>query len=145
MTKYYLPKGTYKIKGSMTMSAGVPMIFERDATPEECAALDAALCNVNNKQKGEMKMDELNGKIVMAILQRGWVFVGRYQKNGSHITLSPVANYRYQGSGKGFVFVAGAGPTSNCKLDKCETLVRYHELTEVAAIACTEAAWSDKL
>lgn len=86
--------------------------------------------------------DELNGKIVMSILQRGWIFVGRYKKCGQHITLFPAINYRYQGSGKGFGYTASEGPTKDCKIDKCETAVRYHELTEVAVIECMEKSWA---
>ena len=84
-------------------------------------------------------------KIIMAILQRGWIFVGRMEKEGNHIILHPAVNYRYQRSGKGFGWCAANGPTDECKLDPCPLPVKYHELTEVVSIECDEKAWSKLL
>lgn len=98
------------------------------------------------KKKSKTKTSKsLNGKIIMSVLQRGWVFVGKYNKTGNHITLHPSVNYRYQGSGNGFGFTAANGPSANCKLDKCPTPVRYHELTEVLSIECDKKKWTQHL
>ncbi len=84
-------------------------------------------------------------KIVMAILQRGWIFVGRFSQKGNRCTLKDSVNYRYQGSGKGFGFVAKFGPTRDCKMDKCGLPVSYNELTEVARMDCNEEIWNKLL
>ncbi len=90
-------------------------------------------------------MKKKKDPVMMVILQRGWVFVGRFSQKGNRCTLRNGVNYRYQGSGSGFGFVAKYGPTANCKIDKCELPVSYNELTEVARLECDEVIWNKLL
>ena len=84
--------------------------------------------------------------IRIVILQRGWVFVGRYsQVNENECILTDAKNYRYQGSKQGFGFVAKHGPSENCKLDPSELPVRFNPLTVIATIDCDGEKWQEKL
>lgn len=81
--------------------------------------------------------------IRIVILQRGWVFVGNFQKvSDSECVLTNAKNYRLQKSGKGFGYVAKNGPSLDCKLDPCELPVRFHPLTIVATIDCDGEKWN---
>lgn len=82
--------------------------------------------------------------IKIAILQRGWVFVGIFTKEGSHCKLSSAYNIRRWGTTKGLGELAKEGPTSDTKLDKIND-VSFHELTAVALIDCDDKVWSKKL
>ena len=84
--------------------------------------------------------------IRIVILQRGWVFVGRYaQVNENECVLTDAKNYRYQKSGQGFGYVAKYGPTPDCKLDPCELPVRFNPMTIIATLDCEGNKWSDTL
>jgi len=83
--------------------------------------------------------------IRIVILQRGWVFVGRYSENEKECILTNAKNYRYQGSKKGFGFVAKDGPSNNCKLDPCDLPVRFNPLTVIATIDCDGEKWDKEL
>lgn len=87
-------------------------------------------------------MEEDTKDMRIVILQRGWVFIGAYEKlSDTECVLTEAKNYRYQGSGKGYGYVALHGPTSKCILDPCELPVRFHPLTVVATLDCDGAAW----
>ncbi len=83
--------------------------------------------------------------IRIVILQRGWVFVGRYSENNKDCVLTNAKNYRWQGSKKGLGFVAKEGPSSECKLDPCELPVRFNALTVIATIDCDGEKWKKVL
>jgi hypothetical protein len=83
-------------------------------------------------------------KIVIAILQRGWVFVGELSKEGSECTLSNAYNIRRWGTSEGLGELAAKGPLEETKLDKVGT-VSFHELTTVALIDCDQDVWSKAL
>ena len=83
-------------------------------------------------------------KIVIAILQRGWVFVGKLTADGSQLTLSNAYNIRRWGTTEGLGELATKGPLSETKLDKVGT-VTFHELTTVAMIDCDQDVWSKQL
>lgn len=83
-------------------------------------------------------------EIVIAILQRGWVFVGRLTKEGSEMVLTDASNIRRWGTKDGLGELAAKGPLSETKLDKVGT-VKFHELTTVALIKCDQDVWSGKL
>jgi hypothetical protein len=83
--------------------------------------------------------------IRIVILQRGWVFVGRYSETEKECVLTNAKNYRYQGSKKGFGYVAANGPSSECKLDPCDLPVRFNPLTVIATIDCDGEKWKKEL
>ena len=77
--------------------------------------------------------------VKIAILQRGWVFVGRFKKTGSDCILENAYCIRQWGTTKGIGELC-SGPTSSTKLDACGN-VRFHEMTIVALIDCEEKSW----
>lgn len=83
-------------------------------------------------------------EVKIAILQRGWVFVGKFQKYGSACKLTDAANIRAWGTTKGLGELAEGGPTSNTKLDKVND-VSFHELGIVALIDCDDKVWKKHL
>ena len=84
------------------------------------------------------------GNIKIAILQRGWVFVGRFYQDGSNCRLENCMNIRVWGSTKGLGEIASTGPTPKTVLDYVP-VCRFHELTIIALLDCMEEKWASKL
>lgn len=82
--------------------------------------------------------------VKIVILQRGWVVVGRFSKEGSECKLEDASVIRRWGTTKGLGEIAKNGPTSSTTLDNTPTIT-YHELTAVATINCEESQWTAKL
>ena len=89
----------------------------------------------------EYRTDEPKGNIKIVILQRGWVMVGRFERNGSDCKLHNASVIRSWGTTKGLGEIAKDGPTSNTKLDPCNGLVEFDYLTVVASISCVGEKW----
>ena len=81
-------------------------------------------------------------KIVM--LQRGWVYIGKFSQAGNKCTLTDASSVRYWGTTKGLGELANDGPTDKTKLDKAG-MVTFHELTVVGIIDCVDSVWNSKL
>lgn len=88
---------------------------------------------------------EYQGDYKIVVLQRGWVMVGKLERNGSECKLHNASVIRAWGTTKGLGEIAGNGPTSSTKLDKCNGLVEFDYLTVVATIAVNEAKWVSAL
>lgn len=96
-------------------------------------------------QNGETQLPDLNGEEVkIVILQRGWVMVGRYHRNGSECKLTDAYNVRKWGTTKGLGEIAMNGPTSDTVIDKIPDTT-FHALTEIASMVCTESKWKKYL
>lgn len=78
--------------------------------------------------------------IKIAILQRGWVMVGRFERNGNDCVLRDASVVRVWGTTQGIGEIALNGPTKKTVLDKCGT-VQFDYLTAVCLIDCEEAKW----
>ena len=89
----------------------------------------------------EYRADEPKGNIKIVILQRGWVMVGRFERNGSDCKLHNASVIRSWGTTKRLGEIAKDGPTSSTKLDPCNGLVEFDYLTVVASISCGEEKW----
>jgi len=85
------------------------------------------------------------GDTKIVVLQRGWVMVGRFERNGSDCKLHNAANIRKWGTTKGLGEIALGGPTSDTKLDKTHGLVQFDYLTVVLTIDCEESKWKNEL
>lgn len=96
---------------------------------------DSTPCETNEFSGSEIKI---------VILQRGWVFVGRFSQNGSICKLTDAYNIRTWGTTKGLGELANSGPTDSTKLDKVND-VTFHELTSIALIDCDTKVWNKKL
>lgn len=109
--------------------------------------LNAETISVNGVEY--VKKDSVNktitGNIKIVILQRGWIMVGYFERNGSDCKLSKASVIRSWGTTKGLGEIAVDGPTSNTELDPCNGLVEFDYLTVVAQIACEEKKWVNKL
>lgn len=91
------------------------------------------------------KEREYGGDVKIVILQRGWVMVGRFERNGSDCKLHDASVVRSWGTTKGIGEIAKDGPTSTTKLDPCNGTVEFDYLTVVATISCNESKWQDAL
>jgi len=78
--------------------------------------------------------------IKITILQRGWICVGRYIKNGDERRLEHASVIRLWGTTGGLGELAANGKQPSTKLDPCGT-VRFHALAEVASIDCNAEKW----
>lgn len=107
----------------------------------------------NNMPKVEIEVSESelkklkgtsnsNSPVKIVILQRGWVFVGRYSKTGSDCLLENAHCIRQWGTTKGLGELVD-GPTSKTLLDDAGT-VRFHELGIIALIDANEEKWSKR-
>jgi hypothetical protein len=82
--------------------------------------------------------------VKIVILQRGWVMVGRFSREGSDCTLRDASVIRVWGTSKGLGEIALGGPTSSTKLDKAGE-VQFDYLTTVAVISCEDSKWEKSL
>lgn len=106
--------------------------------------LDASKIEVNGVTyvpEGSSKV-QYDGDIKIVVLQRGWVMVGRMERDGSECKLHGASVIRNWGTTKGLGEIAAAGPTSSTKIDPTNGLVEFDYLTVVASIACNEVAWA---
>lgn len=78
--------------------------------------------------------------IKIVVLQRGWVVVGKYAKEGHEVIITDASVIRRWGTTKGLGEIAENGKTSSTVLDKCGT-VRAHEQTVVMSIDCNQDKW----
>lgn len=83
---------------------------------------------------------EYKGDLKIVVLQRGWVYVGRYKKEGTEVTIRNAYNIRTYGTTKGLGELVN-GVTANTKLDRVEGLVTCHELTVLFTIDLNEEKW----
>jgi hypothetical protein len=88
---------------------------------------------------------EEKGNVRIVILQRGWIMVGRFERNGSDCKLHNAAVIRTWGTIRGIGEIAKNGPTPNTKLDPTNGTVEFDYLTVVATISCEESVWKKEL
>lgn len=75
----------------------------------------------------------------VVVLQRGWVVVGVYTRDGLNCKLEKASVIRKWGTTKGLGELRG-GPTRDTVLDPCGT-VEFHRLTEVLSMVCDSEKW----
>ena len=85
-----------------------------------------------------------NSDIKIVVLQRGWVMIGRYSKDGDICTLENAHVIRVWGTTKGLGELALEGKQSGTKLDKAGH-VEFHILTVVATVNCDDSKWDKEL
>lgn len=84
---------------------------------------------------------EFTGDIKIVILQRGWVYVGRFERTGNDCKLHNASCIRTWGTTKGLQELVN-GVTSKTVLDKCEGVVEFDWLTVVHTITCNSSKWT---
>lgn len=85
-----------------------------------------------------------NSNIKIVILQRGWVFIGRYSEDGDQCFLDNAYSIRRWGTTNGLGELALEGKKTNTKLDKAGR-VEFHRLTVVATLNAKEELWNNEL
>lgn len=95
-------------------------------------------------KKGSQTVEPKNSNIKIAILQRGWVMIGRYSEDGDMCALENAYVIRSWGTTKGVGELALNGKQSGTNLDKAGS-VTFHKLTVVALIDCVEEKWTNEL
>lgn len=100
---------------------------------------------VNGKTYYSEQQSDITGEYKIVCLQRGWVMIGRLERNGYECKLYEASVIRNWGTTKGLGEIAKDGPTSLTKLDKCYGVVEFDYLTVVATIAAEESKWKSKL
>ncbi len=98
-----------------------------------------------HKSSSDLCCDPLNEKMVIVVLQRGWVVVGKYSREGTRCELSPAAVVRRWGTTNGLPELASNGPLSETKLEKASQPIVFHELTTVLILECDESKWKRAL
>jgi hypothetical protein len=96
-------------------------------------------------RKDSITQPEIKGDLKIVILQRGWIMVGKFERNGSDCKLHNASVIRSWGTTNGLGEIAKNGPTTSTKLDKCNGVVEFDYLTVVASIACEEKSWQSKV
>lgn len=90
----------------------------------------------------EKQACEYVGSYKIVILQRGWVMVGKLERDGSECKLHQASVIRNWGTTKGLGEIADAGPSKDTKLDPCNGVVEFDYLTVVATISVNEGVWT---
>lgn len=80
----------------------------------------------------------------IVILQRGWVFVGYFDRGENECSLTKASCIRVWGTTKGLGELID-GPLPNTILDKCSGLVTFDWLTVIAAITVNAEKWENSL
>ena len=82
--------------------------------------------------------------IKIVILQRGWVYIGRFNQEGDTCTLTNAYNIRRWGTTGGLGQLALEGKQESTQLDKAGK-VTFHILTSIAIINCDQTKWEQEL
>lgn len=94
--------------------------------------------------KDSIVAEPKNSNIKIVILQRGWVFIGRYSQEGEQCSLENAYVIRRWGTTKGLGELALNGKQSGTTLDKAGH-IEFHQLTVVATVDCKEELWNEVL
>ena len=100
---------------------------------------------VNGKTYYSEKPSQNPTTIKIVVLQRGWVLIGKFERDGDQCKLHQASVIRNWGTTKGLGELAKDGPTSSTKIDKCYGLVEFEALTMVLSISVDESKWLNTL
>ncbi len=79
--------------------------------------------------------------LVIVVLQRGWVAVGRLHQAGNVCELTDASVVRRWGTAHGLGQLAAEGPQQDTVLDQVPFGLRFHALSVVVVFPCREEAW----
>lgn len=96
-------------------------------------------------QRRSEKKEEFKGDIKIVILQRGWIMIGRFERNGSDCKLHDSYTVRRWGTTKGLGELSEKGKLKDTILDKNCGVVEFDYLTVVALISCKEDVWAKEI
>lgn len=92
--------------------------------------------------KDSVQQVEYTGDVRIVILQRGWIYIGIFERDEKTniCKLHKAYNIRSWGTTKGLGELVH-GPTNITKLDKCEGVVEFDWLTVVHTITVNRNKW----
>lgn len=105
---------------------------------------EIVLDGVKYLKADEIKKQEFDGSTKIVVLQRGWVLVGILDDSKPKNKLQNASVIRTWGTSKGLGELTD-GPLSGTKLDKCNGVVEFNELTVVLTISASEEKWKKYL
>jgi len=88
---------------------------------------------------------EYAGEYKIVVLQRGWVVIGKLERNGNDCKLHHAAVIRNWGTKKGLGELAEDGPKKDTIFDPCNGVVEFDYLTTVLTISVDENKWKSEL
>lgn len=91
--------------------------------------------------ENQQKSPNYLGEIKIVVLQRGWIYIGRFSRNGNDCKLQNAYCIRTWGTTKGLQELVN-GATSSTKLDKCEGVIEFDWLTVIHTISVKEEKWA---
>ena len=92
-------------------------------------------------RKDSIQTKQFEGDIKIVVLQRGWIYIGRFERIGNDCKLHNAYNIRSWGTTKGLPELVN-GATQNTKLDKCDGIVEFDWLTVVHTITVNSTKWT---
>jgi len=90
--------------------------------------------------KDSVKYMQYDGDIKIVVLQRGWIYIGRFERVGNDCKLHNSYNIRVWGTTKGLPELVN-GATKDTKLDKCDGIVEFDWLTVIHTITVNSKSW----
>jgi hypothetical protein len=91
-------------------------------------------------KKDSIITKEFDGDIKIVVLQRGWIYIGRFERIGNDCKLHNAYNIRSWGTTKGLPELVN-GATKDTKLDKCDGIVEFDWLTVIHTITVNAKSW----
>lgn len=85
----------------------------------------------------------MDGDVRAVVLQRGWLMVGYYSRQGMNCFLKKALTVKTWDSSDGLEGIV-KGPSEKIKTSRVGE-VEYHRLTEVFSVKCVEGAWNEEL
>ncbi len=80
--------------------------------------------------------------VKIVVLQRGWIVVGFYSRQGDGISITNASVIRQWGTTRGLGELAASGPLSDTKLDPCG-VVSAPLLGVVLTVDCDASKWRE--
>ena len=99
---------------------------------------------LNGKKYYSEPIVEKGSEIKIVVLQRGWVLIGYFSRDGNNCSLTKAKVIRRWGTTKGLGELAVSIP-SDTILDPCNGLVEFDILTVVLMISVNEDMWKKEL
>lgn len=91
--------------------------------------------------KDSVVKTQFDGDIKIVVLQRGWIYIGKFERTGNDCKLYNAYCIRTWGTSKGLAELVN-GATSSTKLDKCDGIVEFDWLTVIHTITVDKTKWN---
>jgi hypothetical protein len=90
----------------------------------------------------DLKSPNYQGDVKICVLQRGWVYIGRFSKEKDQCKLQNAFCIQTWGTTKGLGELVN-GALSGTKLNKCEGEIDFHEGSLLFTISVKEEKWKE--